>query len=157
VNLIRRTGKNFVFHISPREKRLLFEVLELYPLIPAAHHRVSRTAAQKEGAESQKLLDEALAERKRGNKRELLAMLNGERWLRETGDGHQLTLGPSEIEWLLQVLNDIRVGSWLVLGEPDERKGRSTKLNAENLCYFAALEFCDLFQMRLLDAFERRN
>lgn len=157
MNLIRRTGGNFVFHISPREKRMLFEVLELYPLIPAAHHRVSRTAEPRESAEKQKLLDEALAERKQENKRELLAMLDGERRLKETGDGHHLTLGPSEMEWLLQVLNDIRVGSWLVLGEPDERKGRSIKPNAENLRHYAALEFCGLFQMALLDAFGRQH
>jgi len=157
VNLIRRTGRNFVFLISPREKRLLFEVLALYPLIPADHHKVSRTAAAKESAENQKLLEEALAERKRENKRALLAMLDGERRLKETGDGHHLTLGRSEMEWLLQVLNDIRVGSWLVLGEPDAKKGRSIKLNAGNLRYFATLEFCGLFEMTLLDTFERQN
>jgi len=157
VNLIRRTGSNFVFHISPREKRLLFEVLELYPLIPAAHHRVSRTVAPKESAENQKLLEEALAERKQENKRALLAMLDGERRLKETADGHRLTLGPSEMERLLQVLNDIRVGSWLVLGEPDERKGRPIQPNAENLRHYAALEFCGLFQMALLDAIEQQN
>ena len=157
MNLIRRTGRNFVFHISPREKRLLFEVLALYPLIPADHHKVSRTAAAKESAENQKLLEEALAERKRENKRALLAMLDGERRLKETGDGHHLTLGRSEMEWLLQVLNDIRVGSWLALGEPDERKARPLKPNAENLRHYAALEFCGLFQMALLDAFEQQN
>ena len=47
MKLIQRDGEDFVFHISKREKRLLLEMLNLYPLIPTAHHRVSRTASAK--------------------------------------------------------------------------------------------------------------
>src|SRR6185503_10857556 len=73
VKLIQRDGESFLFHISKREKGLLLEVLELYPLIPIAHHRVSRTTAAPRAVESQKLLESALADRTRENKRQLLA------------------------------------------------------------------------------------
>ena len=147
---------NCVFQISKREKRLLFVVLKLYPLVPAAHHRVNRTAAARHVEDCQKLLDEALAERKRVNKQQLLAMLHEENRFREVEGGYRLTLSPAQMEWFLQVLNDIRVGSWLVLGEPDEKKGKSAELNSENALYYAAMEFCGYFQMAMLDAFERR-
>ena len=42
MKLIQRDGESFLFHISKREKGLLFEVLKLYPLIPIADHRVSQ-------------------------------------------------------------------------------------------------------------------
>ena len=61
------------------------------------------------------------------------------------------------MDWLLQVLNDIRVGGWLLLGEPDEKKGKSIQVNAQNLQHYAAMEFCGLFQMTLLDALERQT
>jgi len=156
VKLIGTEKDNFVFHISKREKRLFFEVLKLYPLIPTAHHRVSRTAAATHVKECQKLLDEALAERKRENKRRLLAMLREENRFQEADGGYRFTRNSPQMEWLLQVLNDIRVGSWLVLGEPDEKKGKAPELNSENALYYAAMEFCGYFQMTMLDAFDRR-
>ena len=157
MKLIQRDGESFLFHISKREKGLLFEVLKLYPLIPIAHHRVSQTAAAPRLLESQKLLESALADRTRENKRQLLAMLNQEALLQETDGAHRLTLSGSRMEWLLQVLNDIRVGSWLILGEPDEKKGKPIELNDENARYYAAMEFCGLFQMTLLDAFQQSS
>jgi len=155
VKFIAAEKGSFVFQISKREKRLLFVVLKLYPLIPAAHHRISKTATEKHVKEYQKLLDEALAERKRENKRQLLAMLQEESRFKEADGGYRFTLTAPQTEWLLQVLNDIRVGSWLVLGEPDEKKRKSPELNSENAIYYAAMEFCGYFQMSMLDAFER--
>jgi len=157
VKLIQQDGETFLFHISKREKGLLFEVLKLYPLIPIAHHRVCQTSAAPRAAESQKLLESALADRTRENKRQLLAMLKQELRLQETDGAHRLTLSGPQMEWLLQVLNDIRVGSWLILGEPDEKKGKPIELNDENARYYAAMEFCGLFQMTLLDAFQQSS
>ena len=157
MKLIQRDGESFLFHISKREKGLLFEVLKLYPLIPIAHHRVSQTAAALGVTETQKLLESALADRTRENKRQLLAMLNQETRLQEPVGAHRLTLSGPQMEWLLQVLNDIRVGSWLILGEPDEKKGKPIELNDENARYYAAMEFCGLFQMTLLDALQQSS
>ncbi len=84
-------------------------------------------------------------------------MLNQATRLQETDGAHRLTLSSPQMEWLLQVLNDIRVGSWLILGEPDEKKGKPIELNDANARYYAAMEFCGLFQMTLLDAFQRSN
>ena len=131
-------------------------MLRLYPLIPVAHHRVSKTADPGQIAEHQKLLEDALAERKQENKRQLMVMLNEEQRFRETDGGYRFTLSAPQMDWLLQVLNDIRVGGWLLLGQPDEKKGKSIQVNAQNLQHYAAMEFCGLFQMTLLDALERQ-
>ena len=153
MKLIKREGEDFVLHIGRRERRLLFEVLKLYPLVPVAHHRVSQTAKQMD--EHQTLLEEALAERRQENKRQLVAMLREEQRFKETDTGYRLTLSAPQMEWLLQVLNDIRVGSWLILGEPDEKKGKPVALTSENARHYAAMEFCGLFQMTLLDAVQQ--
>ena len=155
MKLIKREGEDFVLHIGRRERRLLFEVLKLYPLVPVSHHRVSQTAKQMD--EHQTLLEEALAERRQENKRQLVAMLREEQRFKETDTGYRLTLSAPQMEWLLQVLNDIRVGSWLILGEPDEKKGKPVALTSENTRHYAAMEFCGLFQMTLLDAVEHRT
>jgi len=154
VKFITAEGDSFVFQISKREKRLLLEVLKLYPLIPAVHHRTSRNTDTKQTANNEKLLRDALAERTRENKRKLLAMLTEAGRFQETDGGYRLMLNAPQMEWLLQVLNDIRVGSWIVLGEPDEKKGKAPELNDENTLYYAAMEFCGYLQMTLLNAFE---
>ena len=155
MKLIQRDGESFLFHISKREKGLLFEVLKLYPLVPVAHHRVSQSPTAPRAVESQKLLESALGDRTAENKRQLLAMLSQEALLQEADGAHRLALGAPQMEWLLQVLNDIRVGCWLILGEPDEKQGKSIELTNENARYYAAMEFCGLFQMMLLDAFQQ--
>ena len=153
MKLIKREGEDFVLHIGRRERRLLLEVLKLYPLVPVAHHRVSQTAKQMD--EHQTLLEEALAERRQENKRQLVAMLHEVQRFKETDAGYRLTLSAPQVEWLLQLLNDIRVGSWLILGEPDEKKGKPVALTSENARHYAAMEFCGLFQMTLLDAVQQ--
>ena len=156
MKLIQRDGENFVFHIGKREKRLLFEVLKLYPLIPIAHHRLTQTPGAPQATESQKLLEGALAESTRENKRQLLALLNDEGRFTDTDGAHRLQLKAPQLEWLLQVLNDIRVGSWLILGEPDEKKDKPVALTDENARYYAAMEFCGLFQMTLIEALQQQ-
>ncbi len=155
MKLIQRDGEKFLFQIGKREKGLLFEVLKLYPLVPLSHHQVSQAASAPRAVESQKLLENALAERAQENKRRLLAMLQQEARLQEIDGAHRLTLSASQMEWLLQVLNDIRVGSWLILGEPDEKQGKPIELNDANARYYAAMEFCGLLQMMLLDALQQ--
>jgi hypothetical protein len=154
VRLVKTAADHRVFQISKREKRLLFEVLKLYPLIPAVQHRLSRTADEEAIAEEQRLLEEALAEQKKENKKQLLAMLNEDQRFVQAERGHRFTLSLPQMEWLLQVLNDIRVGSWLKLGCPDEKNGKPLELNENNAHYYFAMEYCLLFQAALLHALD---
>jgi hypothetical protein len=154
VKLIKQTEKQFVFRISKREKQLLFEILKLYPVIPAAYHRLSRTADAKAIEADQRLLEEALAEQKKQNRKQLMAMLTEENRFVAAGDGYRLTLSTHQTDWLLQILNDISVGSWLKLGSPDLKPGKQLKLNEKNAYYHFSMECSLLFQATLLSAFD---
>lgn len=146
-----RTGKTgLVFQFGTREKKLLLETLELYPLVPASHHRLARNDDQSQSAENQRLLEESLAEQRRENRKQVQAMLEKPRRFREAQGGFELTLTRSEIEWLLQVLNDIRVGSWLALGEPEQ--GEEPEVTEQNMRYHFALQVSGMFQSFLLAA-----
>jgi len=155
VKLIRADKDRFAFSISKREKGLLFQVLQLYPLVPPAHHRLSKSAEGEAQQENQRLLEEALAEQRRQNRRQLLAMLNEPTRFRETESGMRFTITASEMEWLLQVLNDVRVGSWLALGEPDEIE--IPEVNQTNAPYVLAMESAGYFESALLDAMGLKN
>lgn len=146
-----RTGKSgLVFQLGPREKQLLFEIIKQYPLVPVSRHQLSRGGQEPDADENQRLLEEALAEQRAENRRQVLALLKGRRRFRKTKSGFEFTLRRRQIEWLLQVLNDIRVGSWLALGEPEQ--GEEPEVTEQNVrCHFA-LQVSDMFQSGLLAA-----
>jgi hypothetical protein len=147
---LRRSNQHgFVFQLSPREQELLFDTLKLYPLVPARHHRLTRAAAH-QSEENQHLLEAALAEQRTENRRQVEAWLNAPERLQPSDTHFVLRLTPAEMEWLLQVLNDIRVGSWLALGEPDQDK--PPQVTSENFRYALALEVAAGFESVLLAA-----
>ena len=141
----------FIFQLGKREKLLLFEVLKFYPLIPPAHACEGR-AKGTANETSYKLIEEALVEQRRENKRQLQAWLEDSARFTECDGGWQFFVSPVELEWLLQVLNDIRVGSWIILGSPDPKDQRRVELSGQNAPYFWAMELCGHFESVLLHA-----
>jgi hypothetical protein len=150
VKLLRSGKDGCVFQLSPREKHLLLVTLQLYPLVPAAHHRLSKDCQGPNAEDNQRLLEAALAEQREENRKQVLAMLNEPQRFRETNGGFELTLAPAQMEWLLQVLNDVRVGSWLALGEPEP--GKEPEVTEHNAKYLLAMELGGFFESGLLAA-----
>jgi hypothetical protein len=150
VKLLRTGQTGLVFHLSQNEKRLLLETISLYPLVPAAHHRLSQGQIAGQSEDNQHLLEEALAEQRQENRRQVLTMLNDPQRFREIKSGFELTLSPAQVEWLLQVLNDVRVGCWLALGEPEP--GEKPEVTEHNVKYLLGMELGGFFQSGLLAA-----
>ena len=149
MKLIRTTKTRMLFHLGHWEAHLLLEVLNLYPCLPPAHQKLSKTGRVPGSDADQRLLDEALAEHRTENRRQLQALLADRRRLAPTEAGGRLSLPPAEVEWLLQVLNDIRVGSWVRLGSPD---AKPVKLNEKTALHYRAMEVAGYFEAQLLEA-----
>ena len=150
MKFLKAEGDDLVFEIGRREKTLLLDLLKLYPLVPSAHHRISSSVDTPAVESNQHLLEEALTEHRNENKKQLDAMLQEPHRFQETPTGYRLRLNPYQLEWLLQVLNDVRVGSWLRLGSPDEKKGKRVSLSLRNARYLWAMELSGHFQQALL-------
>jgi hypothetical protein len=136
---------------------LLFEVLKFYPLIPPEQCQFTSAAPDPSLESARKLLEESLAEDKTKNRQALESLLSQEGKFQEDEAGYQLRLSCAEVEWLLQVLNEIRVGSWRLLGSPEPRAGKQMKLNERTAPYFWAMELCAYFEFGLLAALEGRG
>jgi hypothetical protein len=152
VKIIKSDGEKFTFQISKREKQLLFDILALYPLLPGFVQPLSKTADPAEIQADQRLLEESLAAHKRENKKRLVAIMNEMNRFQENAGGGRFTLSSDQMEGLLQVLNDIRVGSWQKLGSPDAAQKKVIELNQQNARSAWAMEVAGLFQMALLAA-----
>ena len=98
-------------------------------------------------------LDEALAEQRAANKRQLQKWLNEPHRFEKTEAGWFMALSVTDFEWLLQVLNDIRVGSWILLGSPEKDLG-DFELNDQTAPHAWAMEMAGGFQAHLLEALQ---
>jgi hypothetical protein len=150
VKLSRVDNGHFIFRLSDWEKQLLALILDLYPVIPVAHHPLSKSPATADKA-SQKLLDDALAEHRNENKKLVKAFLADSNRFRETDGSFWMSLTAAEIEWLLQVLNDIYIGNWIRLGSPEEGAW-DIEPTDENARQVGAMQVAQSFQADLLHA-----
>jgi hypothetical protein len=151
MKLIRADADQFQFEISREEKSLL-NILQLYPLVPAAHHRLSRGRKIPNRVENQQLLEEALhAQREENQKKVQMLLAESQRFVASTG-GYEAAFSRSEMEWLLQVFNDIRVGSWLALGSPDQHPEIREGTSHQDMSRVVALNVAGFFEMCLLQA-----
>ncbi len=153
MQLVPSSRGTLAFQISRLEKRLLFTVLAQYPLVPAAHHRFSHSETGKDG---QALLEESLADHRRAQRKQVTSLLRAKSRFRANKAGWRFSLKPAQMEWLLQVLNDVRVGSWLALGAPDGPREMLRALNPKTTRPFHLMEAAGYFQMTLLAALETR-
>lgn len=153
MKFVRADNGKLVFHLGKRDKRLLYELLKLYPRIPPGHQKLTKGEKLPDAQASEQLLNEALAEQRAENKKLVQSFLESPSRFAEDQTGFRLSLTPAELEWLLQVLNDIRVGSWVHLGSP-EPKMELRLLNDKTAPDFWAMEVSGYFQANLLEAME---
>lgn len=151
MKFLRLHNEHYFFELAEAEKELLTLILRLYPVIPPAHQPVSKNSKKPDPAHQQ-LLDEALAEQRRENKKLVDTFLADPKRFIETSDSFRLSLSAAEIEWLLQVLNDVRVGSWILLGSPDEEMPVIAPEDS-NAPHAWAMELAGFFQNAFLRAF----
>ena len=156
MKLIEATPEKLVFQISREEQNLLLKLIGLYPVIPSGHQRVCRPGDAEDMAEEQKLLDEALAVQRAQTKARLQKWLAAPERFVPHGPAFRLELSVEEVEWLLQVLADIRVGSWIRLGAPDYEAEKQLQVTRENVQFLWAREVSGLFQMVLLAGLNER-
>lgn len=152
MKLVRRHKAEFLFEISEMEKDLMLHVLNLYPLVPATHHRLSKGRQIPDQAANQHLLEEALKHQRTENQKQLRTMLNEAKRFTPCKAGHHFTLTRSEIEWLLQVFNDVRVGCWIALGSPEQEQAEKYLEEEETSAQVAVMQIAGGFEMLLLDA-----
>jgi hypothetical protein len=154
MKLVKATKARLVFELGQREKRSLPQILKLYPCMPSGHHMLSKSGRLPDREANQQLLDEALAEQRADNKQQVQALLADPKRFARTETGARLSLSPAEMEWLMQMLNDVRVGSWVILGSPDQKPA---ELNTATAPHFLAMEMAGYFQMQLLEAMQHET
>ncbi len=155
MKLVRQVEGCHEFQFGRREHLVFCEVLRAYPVIPLEHHQVTRaTAPNPSQTDAQALLRETLAALKAENRRRVEEFLADARRFLEHQEGVRARFTREEMEWLLQVLNDVRVGSWIHLGCPDPDAGQRPRLTPKNARYLPLMEMAAAFEYALLAALD---
>ena len=154
MRLVRANQEALIFNVSIGEQRMLIEVLGLYPVVPAAYQPLSRSIQDKPAGDDQALLDEALAEQRESLRKQIHKWLTAPHRFRQVKTGLNFSLHRGDTDWLLQALNDVRVGHWLLLGAPDEMLDMDDLSNLDPELHRAwfAMEMAGMFQMQILQA-----
>jgi hypothetical protein len=151
VKFTDRHQEQFVFELNEQEKNLLLVILNLFPQVPVSHHRLSqdKNDLPDDGA-NQRLLEESLKAQKDESQKWVAAMFQEAERFKPGANGFSLTVTRPEIETLLQIFNDVRIGSWLALGSPDLERKKELKLNQQNAPFLQRMELAGLFEMFFL-------
>lgn len=149
MRLVEAKDGQFVFHLTKRERTLLTHVLKMFPVVGGPVAPLSKSGDDEKLVEHEQLLTEALAEQRAEHKRLVDAFLGEEGRFAEDKAGFRLRLGTGQVDWLLRVLNEVRVGLWLKLGKPEQLAPLAI---SGQLDYVVAMEICAFFQSRLLAA-----
>jgi hypothetical protein len=141
-----------IFRISAREEALLLSMLRLYPALDNSRHRISQDPKSAASSE-QRLLEESMGQLRVAHKRKVDALFQSpHRFFKDALGERHLVMTAAQLEWLLQVLNDIRVGSWVRLGCPDLEKPPPMHLTRASTRSLQAMHICGEFQLALLEA-----
>ena len=159
MKLLSQDDNHYVLQFTTQEKDLLLGLLPQYPKLPADHHQASKNDTI--NADVQALLADALAEQREKNRVAAQSFLTNTARFEPNEEDWLLTLTDVEIEWFLQVLNDLRVGSWLALDSPEQDDDGSyinfESVTAENVTDIWTMEICGALQYELLNALHEES
>jgi hypothetical protein len=81
-----------------------------------------------------------------------VALLNEDKRFIECESGYRAVFTRGEIEWLLQVLNDVRLGNWIALGSPDEHPEIKKGMSSQTMSRIVTMDMAGFFEMGFLSA-----
>lgn len=148
MRLIRRTNEARVFRLKASELQMLVLVLSQFPLRDQ-EQQISRFGDDEDLKGAQQLLNEAMADRRKEARIELEQWLRAANRFHHTDEGEELLVRHDEVDWLLQILNNVRVGAWQRLGEPEDLAEAFRSATAESIRYLTVMEMAGGFQSGL--------
>ncbi len=149
---IQRDEHAIVIELEDQELHLVKRLLSGYPLVDNQKRELSKETPPANLIDDTELLRSSLNERAEHNRQRLARWLGQDQTLTAKDDGWHLTLALRDIDWFLQILNDLRVGSWHQLGCPGPEEQQQMDYSAENVQALWTMEIAGALQMMVLQS-----
>ncbi len=145
-------GSLFELHLDETEWLAFLKLLSQYPCRSAENHSLTRRdTPDPDLEESNQLLRDSVV----AHQGERAGQLN--HWLASlkqrfsgTCNEFRLEFDPERADWLVEILNDIRIGNWLDLGYPTPDEVASKDWKPEDWVKLSSMEISGMFQAILL-------
>ena len=157
MKLLPRTDKHLAFELDELETQLLTLTLSAYPMAhepwshpPSSSHKTNLRPPA--GSPDPELLASTLGEVKAAHLSRLETFLSGDGIRQHPEGGSQLFLPLEDVEWFMQVVNELRVASWYRLDCPDEKLESLLAKHPEHLHDLLRLDFAGMMLDGILRA-----
>lgn len=148
MKLLKQNENGFEYRLSQEEAHSLRVLLRQFPV--NAFSPVTISKSDSKAAEREKWLNESLAGH-RAELKELAAELMGEEKFIRVKDNELFQVSREGRETVLQVLNDIRVECWRILGEPHSLELKIFDLPKDKVRYYHFMHLAGYFEHYFLN------
>lgn len=151
MRLVKSSGQSRQYHLNQKEADILTGLLREFPFTDQGPARISRAqdSPDSQTEDRGKLLNESLAAHREELTAFARALLEPNHW-KKSGAGQTLTLEAAARELLLQILNDVRLGCWHALGEPDSIEAPPPPASASAAAFRNLMDVAGYFEWNLL-------
>lgn len=157
MNFLEANDDKLVFLIEPRGRRVLRKLCLKYPSLEVSYFELCRTMDEEELPDGREVADQSLREEQSEVRKRILKLLADESRFEETEGFLLMRLTMEEVDLLLQVLNDVRIGCWSRAGSPSEGGEELMRSDPKLAPLLAAMQLCGFFQGALLDGLNRQK
>lgn len=153
MKLAKQSDDGFQYQLSREEAHFLRLLLRQFPI--AAFSPVMISKGHSRAVEREKLLNESLAAHRNELKQKAKDLAGEDKF--KTLEGNQLFYVNREgRETMLQVLNNIRVESWRILGEPENLDLNLSELPQEKIRHYQLMQLAGYFECCFLNLEEEK-
>jgi len=152
MKLRKQAPDHWEYDLTQQEMMCLRMLIQTFPVAavtPNTGSPISRNECSKQSDERQRLLNDSLAGHRNELKRKAGIFLTSGKFKAERG-GWCLRVTAEERELLLQILNDIRLGSWRTLGEPANIETGPVPTAEKELSLYNLMQLAGFFEAELL-------
>jgi len=150
MRLARQTKNGWRYQLNEEEAICLRSLLDQFPITPNATVKMSRTDGSPQAATREKLLNESLAEHRKELQKQADSLMAADN-LKPQDEGWLLCLNSEKREILLQILNDIRIGSWRALGELEDLESETPYSTERERMLYNLMHAAGFFEHELLN------
>ena len=156
MKLLKQVRNGWEYELNQQEAMCLRTLIRDFPLTPVTRAQATKTESGRKAAEREQLLNESLAEHRLDLKRRATKLLASGK-LKAGQAGWRLRLNLEEREILLQLFNDIRVGSWRALGEPEDLESITPARSEKEMSFHTLMQLAGYFEVKLLNIDENHQ
>lgn len=156
MKLVKRTQRGFQYELNGEDAEALRFLVRQFPITAFSPAKVSKSDAGPKAVEREKLINESLREHRMELKRKARGLVLREKF--KTSEGKQFyRLSLRARETMLQILNDIRVESWRILGEPEDPEAVVFRVAGNKFKYYHLMRLAGYFEYHFLNLEEERG